>query len=234
MLANFMFWIEKNEANGKHYHDGRYWTYNSIDAFTRLFPFWSAKQIRRIVDSLENKGLIIKRHLSGSDRTTWYALGNSICPNGQIHLPERENAIDQMGECIDIVNNNNYNTDTNINADGKPNNAEGVLFGPYETKIVIRPKKTSEGLCLFENSRYYDFERFAECFTAPEFAEADIVYYYHAVADWSARFGKKMKDWIATARNFMRNDARDGKLKKKAGQSMLSPDAIEYLQAMAD
>ena len=26
MLNNFIYWIAKNEANGKHFHDGRYWT----------------------------------------------------------------------------------------------------------------------------------------------------------------------------------------------------------------
>ena len=59
MIANLQFWIRKNEANGKHFHDGRFWTYNSIDAFTKLFPFWTARQIRRILKSLEEKGVIV-------------------------------------------------------------------------------------------------------------------------------------------------------------------------------
>ena len=39
MFQNLVFWINKNQANQKHYHDGRYWTYNSQQAFCELFPF---------------------------------------------------------------------------------------------------------------------------------------------------------------------------------------------------
>ena len=116
--------------------------------------------------------------------------------------------------------------------------ADGGLFPSepaFETVTVTRPHRTSETLCLFENSRYAYFNAFAAEFKAPEFADVDIVYYYHAVADWSAQKGKKMKDWIATARNFIRGDMEKGKLHKLSGAGPgLSPDAIKYLQDMAD
>ena len=48
-IHNLYWWIRKNEANGKHYYDGRNWTYNSMTAFAELFPFWSAKQVRRVI-----------------------------------------------------------------------------------------------------------------------------------------------------------------------------------------
>ena len=41
MIFNLAYWIRHNEANGLHYHDGRTWTFNSVEAFTKLFPFWS-------------------------------------------------------------------------------------------------------------------------------------------------------------------------------------------------
>ena len=104
------------------------------------------------------------------------------------------------------------------------------------TITVTRPRRTAEpSACLFENSRFADFKAFAAEFTAPEFADVDIVYYFHAVADWSAQKGKKMKDWIATTRNFIRGDMEKGKLHRKDGTGAgLSPDAIKYLQDMAD
>ena len=48
--------------------------------------------------------------------------------------------------------------------------------------------------------------------------------------------GKKMKDWIATARNFMRGDMEKNKLHRlqAAGPGGLSPDAVEYLQSMGE
>lgn len=233
MIANLQFWIQKNEANGKHFHDGRFWTYNSIEAFTKLFPFWTARQIRRILKSLEEKGVVVTGNYNTSayDRTTWYAFGDSFLLKGQKHFTETSNGNDQSGKSI-------INTDNKL--DNKPNEAaNGGLFPTepaFETVIVTRPRRTAESAaCLFENSRFAEYNAFAAEFTTPEFADVDIVYYYHAVADWSAQKGKKMKDWIATARNFIRGDNEKNKLHRKSGTGPgLSPDAIKYLQDMAD
>ena len=235
MIANLQFWIRKNEANGKHFHDGRFWTYNSIEAFTKLFPFWTARQIRRILKSLEEKGVIVTGNYNTSayDRTTWYAFGDSFLQKGQNHFTESSNGNDKSGKSV-------INNVTDIKPDEKPNEAaDGGLFPTepaFETVTVTRPRRTAEpAACLFENSRFAEYNAFAAEFTAPEFADVDIVYYYHAVADWSAQKGKKMKDWIATARNFIRGDMEKGKLHRKSGTGPgLSPDAIKYLQDMAD
>ena len=235
MIANLQFWIRKNEANGKHFHDGRFWTYNSIEAFTKLFPFWTARQIRRILKSLEEKGVIVTGNYNTSayDRTTWYAFGDSFLQKGQKHFTETSNGNDQSGKSV-------INNVTDIKPDNKPNEAaDGGLFPTepaFETVTVTRPRRTAEpAACLFENSRFAEYNAFAAEFTAPEFADVDMVYYYHAVADWSAQKGKKMKDWIATARNFIRGDMEKGKLHRKSGTGPgLSPDAIKYLQDMAD
>ena len=233
MIYNLSFWIRKNEANGKHFHDGRFWTYNSIEAFTKLFPFWTARQIRRILKSLEEKGVIVTGNYNTSayDRTTWYAFADSFLQKGQNHFTESSNGNDNSGNSV--INNN-----TDIKPDGKTNeSADGGLFGPepgFVPVTVTRPRRTAEpAACLFENSRFVDYNAFAAEFTAPEFADIDIAYYYHAVADWSAQKGKKMKDWIATARNFIRGDMEKGKLHRLNPGGALSPDAIEYLKDMA-
>ena len=118
----------------------------------------------------------------------------------------------------------------NISADG------GLFQSEHEFKpvTVTRPKRTSEPACLFKNSKFYDYNVFEKQFSAPEFNDIDLVYYYYAVSDWSAQKGKKMKDWIATARNFMRSDMEKNKVHRKIGAApALSPDAIEYLKDMA-
>ena len=234
MIANLQFWIRKNEANGKHFHDGRFWTYNSIEAFSKLFPFWTARQIRRILKSLEEKGVIVTGNYNTSayDRTTWYAFGDSFVLKGQKHFTETSNGKAETGKCDYI--------EAYIKHDNKPNEAaDGGLFSTepaFETVTVTWPHRTAEpAACLFENSRFAEYNAFAADFTAPEFADVDMVYYYHAVADWSAQKGKKMKDWIATARNFIRGDMEKGKLHRKSGTGPgLSPDALKYLQDMAD
>lgn len=76
MLSNLKYWLRKNLANEKNIHDGNVWTYNSMRAFSELFPFWSEMQIKRIIKSLRNQGVITAGNYNKSpyDRTLWYAL----------------------------------------------------------------------------------------------------------------------------------------------------------------
>lgn len=96
IYQNILFWTEKNAANNRHLHDGSYWTYNSIAAFEKLFPYLSGKQIRTALSALESAGLIISGtfNKSGYDRTKWY------CPVGQVDLTQRANGSAPEGEPI--------------------------------------------------------------------------------------------------------------------------------------
>ena len=112
MLQNLYFWTKKNEANNKHYHDGKYWTYKSAKAFSELFPFWTEKQINRILTSLEANGAIITGNYNkvAYDRTKWYALTDlalSIIQNGEIHFTKQGNGNDQTVKPIPDINTDN-------------------------------------------------------------------------------------------------------------------------------
>lgn len=125
LIENLFFWINKNRANNRHFYDGYYWTYNTAKAFADLFPFWSEKQVRRIIKSLKEKGVLLTGHHNKKayDRTTWYALSNEImsfygvecaeisednnqqvqenetlCPNGQMEFPKRANGSTPNGQ----------------------------------------------------------------------------------------------------------------------------------------
>ena len=235
MIWNFQYWIEHNEHNGMHFHDGRFWTYNSVDAFTKTFPFWSKGQIRRILNSLIDAGVLMTGNFNQSarDRTTWYAFTDEF-QKQQMHLSKSTNGNAENEKCNNIES---YSRDSNFHIENTDKATDGGLF-PSEPGFVpvtvTRPRRTGEpAACLFENSRFADYETFAAEFTAPEFSDVDVVYYFHAVADWSAQKGKKMKDWIATARNFIRGDMEKGKLHRLNPGGALSPDAIEYLKDMA-
>ena len=117
------FWVAKNQANGKHLHDGRTWTYNTRAAWVKLFPFWTAKQIRRITDHLVEEKAVLTGNFSEdkADRTLWYALADpilelyglfapTICPNGQMQLPEQAQPIAQTGKCNKETVTNQLNT----------------------------------------------------------------------------------------------------------------------------
>lgn len=190
---------------------------------------------KKIIDRLIDRGLIEKREMffSGVKFCHYVANRHGVTEIATGRYQNNNTGVAEIA--TPPVTETATNIDNkDISIDNKEDNADGGLF-PSESVSVKRPRKTSETLCLFENSRYANYEIFAEQFKEPEFADVDIVYYFHAVGDWSSRNGKKQKDWIATARNFMRNDKRDGKLVKvKQDGAALSPDAIEYLQSMTD
>lgn len=191
---------------------------------------------KKIIDRLIERGLIEKREMyfSGVKFCHYVAKRNN---NGVAEIATggcRNNnggvAEIATGGVADSATYNTNKDKTNDIIQDKA--ADGGLFP--ETPNVQRAKRTSEQLCLFANSRYADYNAFSAEFTAPEFAGIDILYYYHAVSDWSAQKGKKMKDWIATARNFIRGDIEKNKLHRIGGSGALSPDALQYLQDMAD
>jgi len=75
-LHNIAFWTQHNIANHKNFHGGLYWTYNSYEAFTILFPYWTYEQIRLIISKCVKEGLLVEGNFNRSkyDKTKWYAL----------------------------------------------------------------------------------------------------------------------------------------------------------------
>ena len=80
LLNHLYFWIQKNAANNKHFHDGKYWTYNSAQAFTVIFPFWNRQKIDRMIQSLRGQGAILIGNYNevGRDRTRWFVLSETV------------------------------------------------------------------------------------------------------------------------------------------------------------
>lgn len=76
MLNSFDYWVQKNKDNEINFHDGHYWTYNTLEAFKKQFPFWSIRTIKRIIRSLKKNGYISTAcyNKSSTDRTSWYAI----------------------------------------------------------------------------------------------------------------------------------------------------------------
>lgn len=78
IIQLFQFWILKNKANNNNFFNGRYWTYNSINAWQEILPHFTQMQIRRAIDNLVQKGVLIKGNFNKNkfDRTCWYAFAN--------------------------------------------------------------------------------------------------------------------------------------------------------------
>ncbi len=106
-IHNIVFWVEKNMANDTNFKEGRYWTYNSMEAYCQLYPMWSRDQIKRIIAKCKENGLLIVGEFNSDrrDRTKWYSPSDRILEiygvcktahcigrNRQMHLAESPTA----------------------------------------------------------------------------------------------------------------------------------------------
>jgi hypothetical protein len=154
MVKSFQFWIRLNKANKVNYHDKRYWTYNTNEALTEYYPFWSKKQVRRIIESLVDKEVLLKGNYNkiAYDRTIWYAFVNevlylsdnfhledipfdqkvnTILPNGQMEKTKRSNGFSQKGEPIPVAN-HVLNTITNqVISENEFSHTEDEIKNPF-------------------------------------------------------------------------------------------------------
>ena len=99
LLKNIGFWIEKNKANKKHFYEGRYWTYNSAEAFASMFNYWSVSQIRRLLCKLEKEGILISGNFNkaGYDKTKWYSIAeNSDVTKSLVDVTESSNGDNEI------------------------------------------------------------------------------------------------------------------------------------------
>ena len=150
LYKNIMFWCQKNMANGRHFYDGRYWTYNSAQAFTELFPFWNKKKIERLLQSLVDKGIILKGEYNQNkyDRTLWYTPSENVVSISQKCRMETTDLSHRDPENVAPI--------PYINTDHKPNSKQS------------KPKPTKNKYGSFENVLLTDqeliklYERFGE------------------------------------------------------------------------
>lgn len=126
LLANIQWWVAKNEANQRHFHDGQYWTYNSAKAFTKLFPYASQQQIQRALKRLEEAGVLLvgSYNINPYDHTKWYSVV-------QERINDSSNLINQKIE-IDQPSNTDIKPDT---VGQKSNPLFDIFWKAYPRKV---------------------------------------------------------------------------------------------------
>jgi len=84
-LQQIHYWLDPRL--NKNLQENQYWVYNSYDEWQRQFPFWSLRTIRRTIQSLEDKNLLVSRNFCNNsfDKTKWYTINypalNALNPN---------------------------------------------------------------------------------------------------------------------------------------------------------
>jgi hypothetical protein len=213
--------------------DGVTYYWYSEQKVSEDFPlvFGCAKRVQKNLKALADKGYFIlsklgnKKVIAFTDKCRFY--GKLEPENGQ-DLDRKRSEEPENGQDLDrkrsesgpktvralymnTISNNDYNNN-------KSNNAKNGFFAfvgdiPQKEEGEKIRGTSEKNKCLFEKSRFFDFELFRECFNTPEFEKVDLVYYYNVVKDWSASKGRMQKDWIAQTRNIIRADYRRGQIK---------------------
>lgn len=137
LLHHFYYWIAKNAANDKHFHDGLYWTYNSKKAYADFFVYMNETKIFRVIKHLEEKEIVVKGNYNTNkwDKTKWYAITKKglkiLKENGYDINPFLASLQNDMFDCVKmndgtlqneqsiIINNTNKNNTNDNNKETK-------------------------------------------------------------------------------------------------------------------
>ena len=215
LIEHFRFWIEKNRANEKHFMEDRTWSYNSVKAFTELFPYMGIKQIRAALDKLVTEGVLLKRDWNEgkADRTLWYAFRDEvafvgeqgICLKRASGMPKRGKAYAEKGQ-----------------ASNKP-----VIDAVIDTERVPRASRISPNWCPSEAD---------VLFCKTERPDLDVKATTEAFRDyWKAAVKGSKLDWSATWRNWVRSERRATKSAPPAKPSRHSGfDSLDYSEGVSD
>lgn len=76
ILGHIEHWCRENALRGRHFHDGRYWTYASSGYLAKKYPYIPLSTVKRVTAKLEDRGLIVTGSYNSDprDRTTWYSV----------------------------------------------------------------------------------------------------------------------------------------------------------------
>ena len=122
MLQQIQYWLSRSDKE----IDGRYWIYNTYEAWIEQFPFWSKPTIVRTIMNLEKTGVVLTANYNKAkfDKTKWYTidydrLREIIETTDVINMSKRcyQNDKTMLSNCIDGTNQNDntytrYYTDT--------------------------------------------------------------------------------------------------------------------------
>lgn len=103
IYENIIWWCERNAVKGRNIHDGNAWTFNSVCAFQKLFPYLTNKQVRTALERLVAADLLEVGNFNedARDRTKWYALAKgteAFARQVLLHLPDKARTLAPEGE----------------------------------------------------------------------------------------------------------------------------------------
>ena len=79
-LRDIYHWCESNRNNNEYFYEGRWWTYQTINALCRRHTYWTKNQVEHIIRTCKKNGALLSGHFNENqfDRTCWYTLTDEV------------------------------------------------------------------------------------------------------------------------------------------------------------
>ena len=187
LLENIYFWVKKNKCNNQNYHNEKYWTYNSIKAFSVLFPYMSESKIYRALKNLEENGLIEISDFNENryKRPSWYTL--------------TEKALKLYND-KDLFQNetSTFQNETSI----FQNEISSITDNKQQIENTDNKQQIKETAKRFTIPTLEEIQNY--CNERQNKINPEYFLDYYTARDWKFNNGGKMKDWKATIRNWER------------------------------
>ena len=221
MIKHFQYFITANANRGINYFEGRTWTFDRLEDFCKHFPYWTIKQVRRILNSLIRQGVIIRDEFNAhwSNRTQWYAFKNQDLFIKTSQPPSEKSSLEntdlpkwadeknpngklsdaQMGNCINETSSNSISITSNTSLKvPKPEPAAGAALPAKAGEIdSSNSSKSKKGKDEFSSKVHEIAQQMIEALIAtnPEYKPP-----------------KNLTPWLIHIEFMLRLDERDPKM----------------------
>lgn len=191
-IKHFDFWLTKNKANNRNQHNGKYWTYNSFEAFQIIFDWLSVGQIRRILNKMIDLKIIETGNYNKSayNRTKWYTFTNAFVENNKSIL--RFHQINSLKLTNEFDENDNSYNDTDIlpykNTNNNTNNKKFIKPTIEEIKAYCKERNNN--------------------------IDAETFFHHYETNGWVQGKNKPIKNWKSAVITWEKNNKQNNNYSK--------------------
>lgn len=123
-LQDIAYWVDNNRSSNTNFVNGRYWSFSSQEELCKRHPYWTRKQVQRVIKNCKDNGWLLVGNFNHNpyDRTNWYTISSEIeslvwengnNENGTIECPKSDNV--QLPEQGNDINEEEYITKNDNN-----------------------------------------------------------------------------------------------------------------------
>lgn len=245
-LQQLHYWLQKST----HHYDGRAWVYNTYQSWQEQFPFWGVNTIRRIIEKLEQTGVILTGNYNQSkiDKTKWYTIdydkledlttaqsGQIDCKksqtsaqNGQMDSLEWADELPKMGRPIPEIT---TETTTEIINEEEEEYARDECnpFVFYEENIhpIIKPMVREDMIFLLDGNFFDEPKKIlVEAMRIAVRKEKGWDYAYKALTDWRERGLRTLEAVRAYVKGFEQRNKGSTQFYNRSSQKPVLQDKL--------